>query len=94
MSQESQVGGANYFVSFKDDCTAYRTVYFVKHKFDIFEKFKEYVNLVENKFQRNVKTLRTDNGREYCNKQIHDYLRAKGISLETTASYSPEQNGV
>jgi len=46
MSQES-VGGANYFVNFKDDCTAYRMIYFVKHKFDVLEKFKEYVDLVE-----------------------------------------------
>jgi len=51
MSQES-VRGVNYFVSFKDDYTAYHMVYFVKYKFDVLEKFKEYVNLVENKFQR------------------------------------------
>ncbi|KYN10396.1 Copia protein [Trachymyrmex cornetzi] len=49
MSQES-VGGSNYFVSFKDDCTAYRMVFFIKHKTDVLEKLKEFVNLVENKF--------------------------------------------
>jgi len=53
MSQES-VEDANYFVSLKNDCTAYRMEYFVKHMFDVLEKFKEYVNLVENKFQRHV----------------------------------------
>jgi len=68
-------------------------IYFVKHKFDVLEKFKEYVNLVKKKFQRHVKTLRMDNGREYCNKQMHGYLRAKGISLETTVPYTSEQNG-
>jgi len=31
-----------------------------------------------------MKTLRIDNGKEYCNKQMHGYLPAKGISLETT----------
>jgi len=62
------------------------------YKFDVLEKFKEYVNLVENKFQRHVKTLWIDNGREYCNKQIYEYLRAKGINLEITTSFTPEQN--
>jgi len=61
ISQES-VGGVTYFVSFKNDCTAYRMIYFIKHKFDVFEKFKEYVNLVKNKFQRHMKILRIDNG--------------------------------
>jgi len=27
------------------------------------------------------------------NKQMYGYLRAKGISLETTSPYTPEQNG-
>jgi len=63
MSQES-VGGANYFVSFKDDYIAYRMAYFIKHMFDVLEKLKKYV-LFEDKFQRYMKTLRIDNGREY-----------------------------
>lgn len=46
-----------------------------------------------NKFQRNVKTLRVDNGREYCNERTMRYLREKGINMETTAPYTPEQNG-
>jgi len=37
MSQES-VGGANYFVSFKDDCTVYHMIYFIKRKFDVFRE--------------------------------------------------------
>lgn len=92
ISQES-VGGSNYFVSFKDDCTAYRVVYFIKHKADVLDKFKEYINMVENKFQRRVKFLRVDNGKEYCNESMFKYLHVKGINLETTAPFTPEQNG-
>jgi len=69
MSQSKE--DASYFICFKDDCTAYRMIYFIKHKFDVFEKIKEYVNLVEHKFERHVKTLQIDNVREYCNKQMH-----------------------
>lgn len=71
MSEES-IGGSKYFVSIKDDYSAFRVifmyfVYFIKHKSDVFEKLKEFVKLVENKFQRCIKTIRTDNGEEYCN---------------------------
>lgn len=92
MSQDS-LGGSKFFVSFKDDCSAFRIVYFIRHKYDVIEKFKEFVNLLENKFQRRIKTLRVDNGREYCNEQMSRYLRIKGINLETTAPFTPEQNG-
>jgi len=40
-----------------------------------------------------VKTLRINNGREYCNKKMHGYLHAKGISIETTVPFTPGQNG-
>lgn len=91
MSQDS-VGGSKFFVSFKNDNSAYRIVYFIKHKSDVVDKLKEFVDLVENKFQRRVKTLHVDNGRKYCNKKMSRYLCAKGINLETTAPYTSEQN--
>lgn len=92
MSTES-IGGSKYFVSFKDDYSGYRVVYYIKHKADVFDKLKEFTILIENKFQRSVKTLRVDNGKEYNNERTLRYLRGKGISLETTAPYTPEQNG-
>lgn len=39
MSVES-IGGARFFATFKDDASSYKKVYFMKHKFDIFECFK------------------------------------------------------
>jgi len=65
----------------------------MKHKSDVLEKLKTFINLVETHYQRRVKILHVDNGREYCNEVITRYLCAKGISLETTAPYTPEQNG-
>jgi len=90
---ENSIGGSRFFVSFKDDYSAYRMVYFIKHKSDVLDKLKEFIDLVETKFERKVKTIRADNGREYCNERISRYLCAKGIILETTAPFTPEQNG-
>ena len=35
-------GGYNYFITFIDDLSRYGYVYFMKYKFETFEKFKEF----------------------------------------------------
>lgn len=56
-----------------------------------FNKFKV---RVENETGRKMKCLRTDNGTEYCNKQLTTMLIKSGIRHQTTVPYSPQQNGV
>lgn len=68
------VSGAKYFVLFKDDCTSYRMVYFIKHKSDVVECFKKFYNLVKNQFGYTIKVLHTDGGTEYVNQLYrHSY---------------------
>ena len=90
---ETSLGGARYYVSFIDDSTSYRYVYFIKHKIDAVECFITLDKLLRNKFDRRIKTLRTDNGKEYVNEKLTSYLKKQGITHERTAPYTPEQNG-
>ena len=92
MNVESQ-GGAQFLLTFKDDATSFRHIYFLKHKSDVFDKFRVYDKLVENKFGRVMRVLRSDNGREFRNKNMDEYLESRGIERERTAPYTPEQNG-
>lgn len=92
MSVES-IGDSKYYLLFKDVATYYRHMYFLKHKHDVYEKFKEFDKLVANKFERPIKILRSDNGLEFCNKRMNEYLTARGIKKENTAPYTPQQNG-
>ncbi|KMQ91777.1 retrovirus-related pol polyprotein from transposon tnt 1-94 [Lasius niger] len=87
------VGGAKLFLTFKDDASGFRVIYFIKHKSDVIDKFKEFERFVANKFETLIKRLRTDNKREYCNKEMYKYLSKRGIQLENTALYTPQQNG-
>lgn len=41
-----------------------------------------------------IHTLRTDNGGEYCNKDLSNWRLSKGIRHEFTTPHCPEQNGV
>ncbi|KAG7203935.1 hypothetical protein KM043_017093 [Ampulex compressa] len=92
MSVQS-LGDERYFVLFKDDASGYRRVSFIRHKSDVFDKFKDFQKMITNKFGHSMKVLRADNGREYGSKEFRRYLASKGILLESTILYMPQQNG-
>ena len=58
----SSHSGAQYFVSFIDDYSRKVWIYFIKHKFDVFDIFKKWKAQVENQTGRKIKYHRTDNG--------------------------------
>jgi transposase InsO family protein len=41
-----------------------------------------------------VKKISSDNGSEFKNLQVEEYLEKEGIKHEFFASYTPQQNGV
>ena len=64
------LGGVIYYVSFIDDFSRNTSLYFLKKKSEVFSKFKEYKALVENQTGKKIKVLRSDNGGEFCEKEI------------------------
>jgi flavin-dependent dehydrogenase len=53
-------GGFQYFITFTDDLSRYGYVYLMKHKSEIFEKFEEFQNEVENQRGKKIKALQSD----------------------------------
>src|ERR1700733_13405567 len=88
-------GGTNYYLLFTDDYTRMTHIYPLKKKSlaDVLEKFREYKPEVEKQTGKVIKRLRTDGGGEY-EKWMGYHLKGSGIIHETTAPYSPDQNGV
>jgi len=43
---------------------------------------------------RRLKILRTDNGKEYINRAMNEFMKKNGICHQTTVAYTSEQNGV
>jgi hypothetical protein len=54
----------------------------------------EYITYIERKFDRKPKIIRVDGGGEFVNDRMRKWCAEKGIELQTTAPYSPSQNGV
>ena len=66
----------------------------MKKKDDVFEKFNEFKDLVENLSEKRSKTLRSDNGGEFTSNEFNDYCKEAGIKREFTIPYNTQQNGV
>ena len=87
-------GGSRFYITFTDDCSGWCEVYFLKSKSEVFKAFREYKNLVEKQTGCKIKNFQSDNGREYCQNQFDEFLKAEGIRRRLTAPYTPQQNGV
>ena len=93
MSVES-IGGSRYFITFIDDNSRFVVTYSMKHKNEALDKFKEFVEMAETKFERRMKKVRTDNGGEYVSNAFNNYLKERGTQDQRTVPYTPEQNAV
>ena len=59
-------GGFVCFITFIDDYLQYEYLFFMRYKSKAFERFKEFKNEVEKQLGRNIKSLRSYRGGEYC----------------------------
>jgi transposase InsO family protein len=55
---------------------------------------KKFLKRAQNEFYAKVKKIRSDNGSEFKNTQVEDYLDQEGIKHEFSIPYTPQQNGV
>lgn len=88
------LAGSRYFFTLIDDCTHKVFVYCLKRKDEVFDAFVNFKNLVENQSNKKIKILRTDNGGEYCNRVLKNFLQGAGIQHQLTVPHTPQQNGV
>jgi len=88
------LSGYEYYVLFTDDHSRRTWIYFLKTKSEVFKRFQEFRALVETQTGRKIKSLRSDNGREYTLREFVDYCAEAGIRREFTVPYNPQQNGV
>jgi hypothetical protein len=56
-------GRYKYYVSFIDDFSKFTWIYLLKYKSEVFEKFRDFQNLVERFFDQKIVAVQTDWGR-------------------------------
>ncbi|KAH9779695.1 Integrase catalytic domain-containing protein [Citrus sinensis] len=78
----------------QDDFSRMVWVFALKNKDEVLKKFKRWKIFVENQTGLKVKTLRTDNGLEYCNKLFEEFCEKNGIQRHKIVTYIPQQNSL
>lgn len=82
-----------YIITFLDDFSHFLVVYLISNKSDVPKCFREYYAMVFAKFNTGISRLRCDNGTEYVNRELEEFCKEKGVRMETTIRYTPENNG-
>lgn len=90
----SSHSGARYFVTFIDDYSRKLWIYFIRHKSEVFSRFRQWKAEVENQTGRKIKYLRSDNGLEYKDSEFMKFCSSEGITRHFTVKGTPQQNGV
>ena len=88
------LSGARYFVTFIDDCTRTTWVSLLKNKSDVYSRFKEFHKMVSTQYQQVVRVFQSDNGGEYINGPMQEFMKLHGIRHQTSSTYTPQQNGL
>ena len=67
---------------------------FLKKKSQLDQCLREFVAQLKGETNKEVKTVRSDNGGEYFGGELVTWLAERGIRHESSAPHSPQQNGV
>ena len=81
-----------YYLVLVDHHTRYSWFYPIKQKSHVKDVFMTFKALVENKFQRKITHLYSDNGGEFI--ALRSFLSINGITHLTTPPHTPEHNGI
>ena len=83
------MNGARWFVSFIDDNTRMTWVCLMKSKSEVSSLFQKFHKMIATQYQSHIQVLRTDNGGEFVNQDLKQYLQLHGIAHQTTCPYFP-----
>jgi hypothetical protein len=86
--------GERYYIYFTDAAKRYRKLFTMKKKSEAGQNVMNYIEFILTQFGKRCKRIKFDLGGEFINKDLLQKLAAKGIQIEPTAPYSPQQNGV
>jgi transposase InsO family protein len=88
------IGGSKYSLVIVNDFSRFTWVFFLQDKSETQGTLKRFLRRAQNEFELKVKKIRSNNGSEFKNLQVEEYLEEEGIKHEFSAPYTPQQNSV
>jgi hypothetical protein len=77
-----------------DDYSRYTWVFFLAYKHETQQTIKDFTNEVQHQYGQDILMIRSDNGTEFKNYTLNDFLSDEGIRHQYSYPYTPQQNGV
>jgi hypothetical protein len=93
-SQYDTLGGSKYGLVIVDDYSRYSWVFLLKSKDETHREFITFAKKAQRMYESEIKAIRTDNGTEFKNYTMQEFVDDEGIKHEFSAPYTPQQNGV
>jgi len=87
--------GMKYIITFIDEASHKNWIFLMKRKNESTDIIIKFLKLLNNLFDnKKVKVFKSDNAREYKNKNIIKFCEDNGIRKVYSPPYSPENNGI
>jgi hypothetical protein len=87
------VSGSKYYLVIFDDFTHYLWTFPLKLKSDTFATLSNFFAYVSTQFDRTIKAIQCDNGREFDNSSTRIFLLSNGTQLRMSCPYTSPQHG-
>lgn len=91
--RQESLGMSKYLLICKDEATGYRITKAIGSKAEIPFEVKAIISRAEIDTGNSVCQIVTDNGTEFVNNTVGNYLRERGIIHRRSTPYTPQQNG-
>jgi hypothetical protein len=88
------IGGNKYGLVIVDDFSRFTWVFFLQDKSEAQGLIKKFIRRAQNEYELKIKNIRSDNGSEFRNTNVEEFLDEEGIKHEFSALYIPQQNGI
>jgi transposase InsO family protein len=85
------IGGNKYGLVIVDNFSGFTRVFFLQDKSEAKGIVKKFIRIVQNEFELKVKNIGSDNGSEFRNTQVEEFLDEEGINHELSAPYTPQK---
>ena len=91
---ERSMGGHRFYLAIVDDFSRHVDIVALRAKSEVEERLIGYLTFWSRHLNREVKFIRMDNATENLTTEVKGWCQRKGVKLELTVPYSPQQNGV
>ena len=85
------ISGNKYGLVIIDDYSHFTWVFFLHDKCQVQEKVKIFVRRTQKEFGLPIKKVRSDNGTEFKNTLVEEFLDEEGIKHEFSTLYTPNK---